>query len=404
MSDQPPAVAADTPQTSSTTNGTHEGSSPAVPRQVPVSTASPTASSFQGLLPSNTQAAAQASPPLHTAGGSSAIHNAVGPGPGPLRHPRPLTAAELHQQVEQEQELIVNRLSRDLTMLRRAQNSSVVSNASSTSASTSAVDLVNPASFTDSLLYGSPPFPVPTGRRHHRTSSSASTRSLGILANQGLSASTPAVSTSHAHSAGAAAILEAARNPRGPAGMSRQNSTTSHRSESRNRSPPPHHHVYGQGYSHGHMPSSHSLPYGGGGGGGESATATPGYFGRNRASSNASIAATPGSDLSPGLVPATPRYEETLHYRNELEAAKRENEALRKRVRALEKMLRETRVGEERERERSELSVGVVSSTAEAGSQTQSQSESVSVLDGVPTPEVKVGESAASKGTEVPKE
>ena len=31
----------------------------------------------------------------------------VGPGPGPLRHPRPLTAAELHTQLEKEQEAVV---------------------------------------------------------------------------------------------------------------------------------------------------------------------------------------------------------------------------------------------------------------------------------------------------------
>lgn len=35
----------------------------------------------------------------------------VGAGPGPLRHPRPLTAAELHSQLEQEQELLVSYLS-----------------------------------------------------------------------------------------------------------------------------------------------------------------------------------------------------------------------------------------------------------------------------------------------------
>jgi hypothetical protein len=32
----------------------------------------------------------------------------VGAGPGPIRHPRPLTAAELHQQLEAEQELLVS--------------------------------------------------------------------------------------------------------------------------------------------------------------------------------------------------------------------------------------------------------------------------------------------------------
>jgi hypothetical protein len=31
----------------------------------------------------------------------------VGSGPGPLRHPRPLTAADLHLQLEKEQEAVV---------------------------------------------------------------------------------------------------------------------------------------------------------------------------------------------------------------------------------------------------------------------------------------------------------
>jgi hypothetical protein len=32
----------------------------------------------------------------------------VGAGPGPLRHPRPLTAADLHSQLEKEQEAVVS--------------------------------------------------------------------------------------------------------------------------------------------------------------------------------------------------------------------------------------------------------------------------------------------------------
>jgi hypothetical protein len=34
----------------------------------------------------------------------------VGTGPGPLRHPRPLTAADLHLQLEKEQEAVVSSL------------------------------------------------------------------------------------------------------------------------------------------------------------------------------------------------------------------------------------------------------------------------------------------------------
>ena len=44
-----------------------------------------------------------AAQPLQVQPGDSA----VGSGPGPLRHPRPLTAAELHMQLEKEQEAVV---------------------------------------------------------------------------------------------------------------------------------------------------------------------------------------------------------------------------------------------------------------------------------------------------------
>ncbi|KAH8157433.1 hypothetical protein CIB48_g10812 [Xylaria polymorpha] len=328
----------------------------------------------------------------------------VGAGPGPLRHPRPLTAAELHSQLEQEQELIVNRLSRDLTLLRRAQNSSVVSNASSTSASTSAIDPLYSSSFTDSHLLSGPGFPVPTSRRHHRTSSNASTRSLSLVANQGSSSSSVTMPGSFS---GNAAVLEAARNPRGAASMSRQNSTTSHRSSSRNRSPQP----YAGGS--GALPSSYSQPHGLP----ESAST---YFNRDRTSSNASIVATPGSDLSPGLLPATLRYEETIHYRNELEAAKRENEALKKRVKALEKLLRERRDSDsDHSRARSEsisassgvsmtgtIGVGgaIGGGTGIAGGRrderrgTGRAADPASIAVGVPKTEVRVGESARTEG------
>ncbi|KAI8944523.1 hypothetical protein F4801DRAFT_206854 [Xylaria longipes] len=419
-------VAAHRPRTSSTTNNVLHEASPPAPSSLPVSTVSassslsaltPSTSSSVNILPSNQPAFQEASyahvpsPSLPSANNMpppllpGQDNTGVGAGPGPLRHPRPLTAAELHSQLEQEQELIVNRLSRDLTLLRRAQNSSVVSNTSSTSASTSAIDQIYPSSFTDSHILSGPGFPVPTSRRHHRTSSSASSRSLGLLANQGSTTSTATASGSYS---GSAAVLEAARNPRGAAGMSRQNSTTSHRSSSRNRSPQPH---VG---SSGPLPSSYSHPHG-------FTDPAPAYFNRDRASSNASFAATPGSDLSPGLLPATLRYEETIHYRNELEVAKRENEALKKRVKALEKKLRERRESDpESSRARSEsgsaaVSVSMSGTTGVGGAVgggtvimssrkaarrgTGRSMDPANIAVGVPTPEVRVGESAASAGS-----
>ncbi|KAI1441969.1 hypothetical protein F5Y02DRAFT_272383 [Annulohypoxylon stygium] len=391
------------------------------PPQVPISPS-------LNILPSNQHAVNRASltslpsPPLsgvpamppHSAPGQD--NTGVGAGPGPLRHPRPLTAAELHSQLEQEQELLVNRLTRDLTMLRAAQNSSVASNTSSTSASTSA-DQTHPSSFTDTHLLSGPGFPLPTtsaDRRHHRTGSSASTRSLNqsIVASQG---STPAP-IPIPHPGNAASVLEAARNPRGAPGMSRQNSTASQRSGSRTHSPHPYHISTSLGSSY---TQPHGFPYDYG----------SSYFPRGSASSNTSVAATPGSELSPGLLPATLRYEETAHYRQELDSAKRENESLKRRIKELERALRDRRQSDASRtsagRDRSEsvstaasanisasgaARVGSVigAGTTIAGDRRSERraiergisnlSISGSVGAGVPEEELKVGESAASAG------
>ncbi|KAJ5559683.1 hypothetical protein N7513_002082 [Penicillium frequentans] len=50
----------------------------------------------------------------------------------PLRHPKPLTPSDLHLVLEKEQEAMVNRLTRELSLLRQ-QTASVASTASSTS-------------------------------------------------------------------------------------------------------------------------------------------------------------------------------------------------------------------------------------------------------------------------------
>ncbi|KAI0846190.1 hypothetical protein F5Y00DRAFT_244717 [Daldinia vernicosa] len=383
------------------------------------------------ILPSNQQTVNRTSsislpsPPLPGTHTMSAPHSApgrddtgVGAGPGPLRHPRPLTAAELHSQLEQEQELLVNRLSRDLIMLRAAQNSSVASNASSTSASTSA-DQTHPSSFTDTHLLSGPGFPLPTtsaDRRHHRTNSSASTRSLNQSATTQGSMPAP-IPIPQPHSGSAASVLEAARNPRAAPGMSRQNSTASQRSQSRNHSPHPYHVSTSLGSSY---TQSYGVPYDYG----------SGYFPRGYTSSNTSVPATPGSELSPGLLPATLRYEETAHYRQELESAKRENENLKRRVKELERALRDrrqsdaSRAGGGRDRSESASTTASVSvsgatgiggviggGTTIAGDRRGERraiergmsnlSISGSIGAGVPEDEVKVGESAASAGLPV---
>lgn len=126
-------------------------------------------------------------------------------------------------------------------------------------------------------------------------------------------------------------------------------------------------------------------------------------------------------------MPATLRYEETAHYRQELETAKRENEALKRRVKELERALRDrrqsdtSRTGSGRDRSESvstTASVSVSGATGiggvigggtsiagdrrgerraiERGISNLSISGSVGV--GVPEEELNVGESAVSAG------
>lgn len=64
------------------------------------------------ILPSNTsailRASQPASPTMSAHPSTAGDESAVGTGPGPVRHPRPLTAAELHSQLEREQEAVVS--------------------------------------------------------------------------------------------------------------------------------------------------------------------------------------------------------------------------------------------------------------------------------------------------------
>ncbi|KAG6005605.1 hypothetical protein E4U43_000567 [Claviceps pusilla] len=324
---------------------------------------------------SQSHAASSAASPQFTAAGDFS----VGPGPGPLRHPRPLTAAELHMQLEKEQEAVVNRLTRELSLLRAAQNASVVSNASSTSAPASAHDPV-----TESSVLSGSRFTIPTSRRHHRNSSTASQN----LDRQQLASS---------HES-----RYPVPRPAQSISLSRQ---SSHSRISRTNSPGPQ----------------------------QSSTLDPSsYFHSQRvphASSVSvnSVAATPGSlgygdQMSPGLMPATSRYEETAFYRNELETAKKENETLKRRIRELERMMHSRRAGD-MSRPRSDsvsttasMNVGPSGGASiagprdnavagpqrpdrERGMTTQSiTSASGGVAVGVPDDEVKVGESAASAG------
>lgn len=81
--------------------------SPQTPQPV-----SPLVASIPNILPSNTSNVLAASGPASSAmpvhASTAEDNSAVGSGPGPIRHPRPLTAAELHSELEREQEAVVS--------------------------------------------------------------------------------------------------------------------------------------------------------------------------------------------------------------------------------------------------------------------------------------------------------
>lgn len=135
-----------------------------------------------GTTPQPAQAASQHShafPPLSpgTSGHGTSGHVASVDSTGvPMRHPRPMTAAEMHLELEKEQEAVVNRLTRELSALR-AHSASVASTASIASSATSnaLLDTTDPAAAHAASLAG----PThPTASRRHRSSSSVSRSGL----------------------------------------------------------------------------------------------------------------------------------------------------------------------------------------------------------------------------------
>ncbi|KAK5995237.1 hypothetical protein PT974_03635 [Cladobotryum mycophilum] len=344
--------------------------------QTAAPTMAPSSASALNILPSNQNALGQqqgvsptlpspltsTQPPLPHQ--SSSQDNGVGPGPGPLRHPRPLTASELHMQLEKEQEAVVNRLTRELSLLRAAHNASVVSNTSSTSAATSTHDAI-----ADSSLLSGSGFSIPTSRRHHRTSSSTSQTQQLASSYEGRS--------------------QISRPPHSVS-LSRQNSAASRRSQTGSPAPP-------------------------------SSLDPSSYFQSQRIPNSilmSSVVATPGSSvvgdqMSPGILPATMRYEETAFYRNELETAKKENEALKRRIRELERVVRDRRASDASRPRSDSVSTTASASITPGGGvsiagprdiprhERERTSQIASSLGGgvsigVPDDEVKVGESAAT--------
>jgi hypothetical protein len=112
-------------------------------------------------------------PPLSPGGGHIPVSNVDSLGT-PMRHPRPITPAEMHLVLEKEQEAVVNRLTRELSALR-AHSASVASTTSIASSAASGA-LLDP---NDSSHAGSVTGSMQmTPSRRHRSSSSVSRSGL----------------------------------------------------------------------------------------------------------------------------------------------------------------------------------------------------------------------------------
>lgn len=221
------------------------------------------------------------SPPL-----GSSEHGITSSAQGPLRHPKPLTPSDLHMVLEKEQEAMVNRLTRELSVLRQ-QTASVASTASSTT-----------SNFNDSTegFHQSPTLGSSTQSHSSRQQRSSSS----------LSAHTPSAQGPRSGSVSGIAPTRESNIPSRP-GRSRQASLTSRRPSVGSLS------SYSS-YAHGeHYSSSPSI-----------------YPHRNSVSQ---------TYLGQSGTPMT-RCEEAAFQRSELDIVKRENELLRKRVRELEGSLK----------------------------------------------------------------
>lgn len=291
----------------------------------------------------------------------------------------------------------VNRLTRELDLLRQTQNASVVSNTSSTSAgaSTSGAEIPIIPDGRQHLLSGSG-FSIPSssGRRHTRSGSSASARSIAATTGSASVAGGPgAASTSVVNITAPAPIR-----PGAPA-LSRQDSTQSHSRQSLSSSP-----AHASSWASSHLIDAAHAGY-------FPQRSHPGATGGTTTVPFVSSTSGVGETMSPSMMPATSRYEETAFYRQELDSVKRENETLKRRIRDLERMVRERRTSDASNRPRSD-SVSTTASVHVAGtgtSITRPRNERVtsmlsttgsvtSVAVGVPEDEIKPGESAASAG------
>lgn len=270
-------------------------------------------------------------------------------------------------QLEKEQEAVVNRLTRELSLLRQ-QSASVASTTSS--ASTGFPDATDHNA--NHLMSGAS---HPTPSRRHRSSSNLSTRS-GTTAATTATGITGASGTTLGTTAGVAGStisgITPARDPitsmsyshaRDP--LSRQSSVASRRSEASSPS------LSSSHYQNDHFPSLYGHRHTG--------SASQSQLPRE--------APQAGAPITRSHIPSIQRYEEATQHRSELEIVKRENEALRRRIRDLERSLRSRR-DSTTGRSRRE------SSSTNASVPQQGQGRAVEEDDDA----VNVGESAGSAG------
>lgn len=293
--------------------------------------------SFTNILPSNQAAVSGATSTgnvVRTPGTSTTtlVEKAAGidAGPGPLRLPKPLTAVDLYAQLEKEQEAVVNRLTRELSLLRAAQNTSVVSSVSSTSAS----GLQDNSEYNVSSLLSGHSHPTPLYFNRNRSSSAVSNRSMTAINPHSFA---PCMAVDRAVGRSGVPVRRES-NPgvnqinMASNSMSRRNSASKLNLHGQNQSGASspiavpinptnyhhhHHQVPDQWSSVNSSYSSQPAPY------------------RNNTSQSQSITGSVGDrDIQ-----LNNRLEEVSKHSIELENAKRENEILRLRVRELEALL-----------------------------------------------------------------
>jgi len=233
---------------------------------------------------------------------------------------------------------VVNRLTRELSLLRQ-QSASVVSTASSTS-----TGLLDPTDHNGNHLLSGASHPTPS--RRHRSSSSLSTRSL--TGSTPLAASSGTGGNTLSTTAGLAASTVSGIAPARDSATATPHASQPRESMSRHNS----------------VASSR-----------RSGASSPAFGYRHSSTSQQPI--SPGNARSPSLNSgaAAARYEETTQHRAELEAVKRENESLKRRIRELERSLNSRRTSSSNvSRERSESSTG-----ANAGEQRDDNERAVKV-------------------------